>query len=171
MIDLLACQQQLEQNGGLIGQIVSGITQEQSKLKPSAEDWSVLEVINHLYDEEREDFRQRFDYLLHHPGKKWPSIDPAGWITARKYNERELASSLHNFLDERQKSLVWLAGLENPNLELYEMHPQAGKLYAGEMLAAWVAHDLLHLRQLLDLKYFLMQEIIRPYSPRYAGEW
>lgn len=170
-MNLEACQRQLRQNGELIRELVANIPTEQAKRKPSAEEWSVLEVINHLYDEEREDFRQRFDYLLHHPGEEWPPIDPDGWVTSRNYNERELASSLQNFLDERQKSLVWLRSLENPDLERFETHPVAGKFRAGDMLAAWVAHDVLHLRQLVELKYFLTTELIRPYSPRYAGEW
>jgi hypothetical protein len=170
-MDFTACQLQLRQNGELIRELAAGISQEQAVLKPSAEDWSVLEVINHLYDEEREDFRQRFDYLLHRPGEEWPPIDPSGWVTARKYNERQLTSSLQNFLDERQKSLAWLPHLDEPNLEAFETHPTAGKFHAGDMLAAWVAHDVLHLRQLIELKYFLVGELVRPYSRRYAGEW
>ncbi len=170
-MDFAACQTQLRQNGELIRQVVAGIPPDQATVKPSPEEWSVLEVINHLYDEEREDFRQRFDYLLHRPGEEWPPIDPTGWVTSRRYNERELATSLQNFLAERQKSLVWLASLGTPNLEAYETHPVAGKFHAGDMLAAWVAHDLLHLRQLIELKYFLLAEMVRPYSPRYAGEW
>ncbi len=166
-----ACQIQLRQNSESIQLLVSDITQEQAKVKPAPEDWSVLEVINHLCDEEKEDFRQRFDYLLHRPGEEWPPIDPVGWVTARNYNERELTNSLQNFLAERQKSLAWLANLGKPNLDLYETHPVMGKFYAGDMLVAWMAHDLLHMRQLVDLKYFLVAEIMQPYSPRYAGEW
>ncbi len=170
-MDSVACQEQLRQNGAMIRQLVAEIGEEQAKIKPTAADWSILEVVNHLYDEEREDFRQRLDYLLHRPGEAWPPIDPMGWVTARRYNERELARSLQNFLDERQKSLDWLASLEDLNLETFETHPVAGKFYAGDMLAAWVAHDVLHLRQLVELKYFLITELVRPYSLGYAGEW
>lgn len=170
-MDFAMCQEQLRQNGGLIRQLVADITEDEAKMKPSPDDWSVLEVVNHLYDEEREDFRQRFDYLLHRPGEEWPPINPQGWVTERSYNERELASSLQDFLDERQKSLAWLADLDQPDLEAFETHPAAGKFHAGDMLAAWVAHDILHLRQLVELKYFLMSRLVEPYSPRYAGEW
>jgi hypothetical protein len=61
--------------------------------------------------------------------------------------------------------------LDNPDLERFETHPIAGNFRAGDMLAAWVAHDILHLRQLIELKYFLLEDEIRPYSARYAGEW
>jgi hypothetical protein len=170
-MDFTACQEQLRQNGDLIRQLVADITEAQAKVKPSPDDWSILEVVNHLYDEEREDFRQRFDYLLHRPGEEWPPINPAGWVTERNYNQRELAISLQDFLDERQKSLMWLAELDQPDLEAFETHPVAGKFHAGDMLAAWVAHDILHLRQLVELKYFLVGKLVEPYSPRYAGEW
>lgn len=170
-MDFSGCQLQLRQNCELIRKLVADISPEQARRKPSPDDWSVLEVINHLYDEEREDFRQRFDYLLHRPGEPWPPIDPQGWVTERHYNERDLSTSLQNFLDERQKSLTWLATLPNPTLDAHETHPVAGKFHAGDMLAAWVAHDVLHLRQLIELKYFLLVELVRPYNPQYAGDW
>ena len=39
--------------------LVKGISLEQARWKPAPDKWSILEVINHLYDEEKEDFRQR----------------------------------------------------------------------------------------------------------------
>jgi len=170
-MDFTACQEQLRQNGDLIRQVVADITEAQARVKPSPDNWSVLEVLNHLYDEEREDFRQRLDYILHRPGEPWPPIDPQGWVTSRRYNMRDLSSSLQNFLDERQKSLAWLASLENPNLQQTETHPVMGQFYAGDMLGSWVVHDILHLRQLIELKYFLLREVVRPYDPSYAGDW
>ncbi|MBK7897011.1 MAG: DinB family protein [Candidatus Promineifilaceae bacterium] len=170
-MDFAACQEQLRQNGDLIRQLVADMTEAQAKIKPAPGDWSVLEVVNHLYDEEREDFRQRLDYILHRPGEPWPPIDPQGWITSRKYNERDLSSSLQNFLDERQKSLAWLATLDDPDLDKTETHPIMGDFYAGDMLGSWVLHDILHLRQLIELKYLLLGDVVRPYDPSYAGEW
>jgi hypothetical protein len=34
-----------------------------------------------------------------------------------------------------------------------------------------VAHDLLHMRQLVELHRDYMEQQIAPYSARYAGEW
>ena len=42
---------------------------------------------------------------------------------------------------------------------------------AGDLLAAWVAHDLLHLRQLVELKYAYLARTMEPYALKYAGEW
>ncbi len=66
-----------------IRMLVDGVDDEQARWKPDAESWSILEVVNHLYDEEREDFRVRLDSMLHRPGENAPPIDPQGWVTAR----------------------------------------------------------------------------------------
>lgn len=153
-----------------IHSLTQGIAAEQARWRPAAESWSILEVINHLYDEEREDFRVRLDHILHQPGRDFPPIDPQGWVTARKYNERDLAESVANFLAEREKSLDWLGGLGTPDWEAFREAPW-GKLRAGDMLAAWVAHDVLHLRQLVELHYALAARDLNPYRPDYAGEW
>jgi hypothetical protein len=39
------------------------------------------------------------------------------------------------------------------------------------MLASWLAHDLLHLRQLIELRYQITISRCDPYRVLYAGEW
>jgi hypothetical protein len=46
-----------------------------------------------------------------------------------------------------------------------------GKLSAGDIMASWLAHDLLHLRQLLELRYHLTLTNSMPYMLEYAGKW
>ncbi|MCB0058173.1 MAG: DinB family protein, partial [Caldilineaceae bacterium] len=62
----------MQRNAQRIAALVAGVPDEQARWKPDAESWSILEVVNHLLDEEREDFRVRIDYTLHRPGEKWP---------------------------------------------------------------------------------------------------
>jgi hypothetical protein len=38
------------------GQLVASMTPTEAQFKPNPASWSILEVICHLYDEEREDF-------------------------------------------------------------------------------------------------------------------
>jgi hypothetical protein len=137
--------------------------------KPEPAMWSMLEVINHLLDEEREDFRIRLDIILHHPDKSWPGINPPGWVTERGYNKKDPQISLSGFLAERQKSLHWLRSLVDPDLGKSYNHPSLGSLTAGDLLAAWAAHDYRHLRQLADLhaRYLTLKAV--PFSTRYAG--
>jgi hypothetical protein len=160
----------LQENARRIQALTIGVGAEQARWSPDAASWSILEVVNHLYDEEREDFRVRLDYFWNRPGEPLPPIDPAGWVTARNYNARDWPASLANFLAEREKSLVWLRGLEAPDWKVTYPMPW-GPMKAGEMMAAWVAHDLHHLRQLVELHYAWVEHTVAPYSTRYAGEW
>lgn len=160
----------LAQNALRIRALVEGVDDEAGRWKPSPEAWSILEVVNHLYDEERQDFRVRLDYILNRPGERWPPIDPQGWVSERQYNARDLGESLQNFLSEREASLrglrevgdfEWTAATETP----------FGRVTAGDMFAAWLAHDLLHMRQLIELLYASQRRRLEPFSVAYAGEW
>ena len=163
----------MAENAERLRLLASGLSAEQARWKPDPASWSALEVVNNLYDEEREDFRVRLDILLHRQADVWPPIDPQGWVTARRYNERDLAESLGNFLAERRKSLEWLEGLDAlraPDWEAAITNP-FGTMRAGDMFTAWVAHDMLHLRQLAELLYLYHRETVKPYEVEYAGEW
>lgn len=162
--------EELARGGELISQLAAGLTPAEARFKPKPESWSILEVICHLYDEEREDFRQRLDFMLHRPAETWPPTDPMGWVAARKYNERDLAEMVAKFEAERQKSLAWLKSLSNPNWEAAYTAP-FGVIKAGDIMGSWVAHDQLHLRQLVELRRARALRLIAPYEVRYAGEW
>jgi hypothetical protein len=154
-----------------VAAMVTGVSDTQARWKPNAESWSMLEVVNHLLDEEREDFRVRIDYTLHRPGEQWPPINPGGWVTERQYNKRDLKESLAAFLAEREESLVWLRGLTPPDWDTTAIAPWGDPFPAGNLLAAWVAHDLLHLRQLVELHWAYTAMQLAPRSIQYAGDW
>jgi hypothetical protein len=161
---------QMAHHAETIRSLTVGVSEGQARWKPAPDAWSILEVIVHLYDEEREDFRARLDQILHHPDRPWPPIDPQGWVTERRYNQRELGQSVHNWLRERERSLAWLRGLSSSNWGAAVIAP-FGPLSAGDVFAAWVAHDLLHARQLVKLHFAYTVHLARPYRVDYAGAW
>jgi DinB superfamily len=170
MLELRQIIERMRANAGAIAELARDVSDAQACWKPSADAWSLLEVVNHLYDEEREDFRTRVDYMLHRPGEQAPPIDPQGWVTARAYNQRDPRESLDAFLRERAASLEWLGGLPNPNWDAAYQAPW-GVLRAGDLLSSWLAHDHLHLRQLNELHYAYLALHAAPYSIEYAGDW
>jgi len=161
---------QLEKNASRIGAFVEGVSLEQARWKPAPDSWSILEVINHLYDEEREDFRAHLTTILITPSSGWNPIDPPGWVVTRRYNEREPGSSLHNFLTERKGSLDWLRNLHSPDWNATHQAPW-GQIMAGDILASWAAHDLLHMRQFVELHWAFLLEKGKPFDVSYAGAW
>lgn len=164
---------QLEATTTAIAALVVDMEDEQARWRPAPQSWSVLEVMCHLYDEEREDFRLRVDLTLHRPDEVLPPIDPAGWVSARNYQSRELGAMLAAWRAERAQSLEWLRGLDDPDWDQPVNHPDLTQyqMRAGDLLASWAAHDLLHLRQLIELRYAYHAARVTPYDIRYAGEW
>lgn len=165
------CIGQLAAQAESIRQLCVGVGDEQARWRPDADSWSLLEVINHLADEEVADFRARLDCILHRPEAPWPPIDPGGWVMERNYNGRNLNESLDRFSALRRDSLEWLRALQQADLNASARAPWGGSIRAGDMLAAWVAHDLLHLRQLTELHYAWTQHRLQPWSVAYAGDW
>ena len=170
MIDFSTLTSQMQTHAEAIRHMAQSISDEQAHWKPAPDSWSILEVLCHLYDEECLDFRVRLDIILHHPDDAWPPIDPKGWVASHQYGQHDLVQTVADFLTERQKSLAWLAGLASPDWQASSRTPW-GSMTAGDMFAAWVEHDLLHLRQLVELHYLYTAQAVQPYTVMYAGEW
>lgn len=161
----------LSKNVAVFEGLVRGVAVEQARWKPAPEKWSILEVINHLHDEEREDFRARLESVLADPGKTWAPIDPKNWVTTRGYNQNDLNTSLDSFFSERDKSLSWLTQLTTPAWQNRYIHPDGRSIAAGDLLASWLAHDFLHVRQLARLHWQYVGATSEPYQTTYGGPW
>lgn len=162
----------LGENRQAFASLAAGVSEEQARWKPTPEKWSIVEVLGHLYDEETDDFRRRLRLLLERPGETWPPINPPAWVAEREYNKRDLREMLELFLAERERSLAWLQTLAPSEVDWaarYE-RPQ-GDLRAGDLLASWLAHDFLHLRQLSRLHWEYTTALVAPFSTAYGGEW
>ncbi|MFH1844069.1 MAG: DinB family protein [bacterium] len=158
----------LENSGDAIHDLLAATTTKQARWKPSPEKWSLLEILCHLVDEERDDFRHRVSSTLADPGREWPPIDPEGWARDRNYNDRDFQEALTAFRQERTESLVWLGDLGDVDWDRAYRHPLLNELRAGDLLAAWVTHDILHLRQLTSVLLAYVEQQAAPYSTRYA---
>lgn len=137
--------------------------------RPADGGWSILEIVNHLADEETDDFRARLRSTLDDPSRDWPPIDPEGDVVARRYQDRDPAESLRRFRAARAESLVWLRGLSAPKSDNARVHPKAGTMYAGELLASWAAHDARHVEQIAKRLHGIAARDAEPWSVGYAG--
>jgi hypothetical protein len=88
----------------------------------------------------------------------------------RKYNEQNFIEMQGKFFAERDQSLEWLQGLSEVGWET-TYTSQYGSMKAGELFASWVAHDNLHVRQLVELRRNWIERMVRPYDIQYAGDW
>lgn len=138
--------------------------------KQAPEKWCLLEIVCHLNDEECHDFRFRAQWVLEKPNQTPPPIDPVGWVTNHDYINRDYRTMLNTFLSERDKSIIWLKSLKNVNWDNAFEHSKLGRLTARHFLVNWLAHDYLHIKQILKLKYDYLQNTSRE-NLDYAGIW
>ena len=150
--------------------MVETITVEQADWKPDANTWSMKDVMAHVYNEERGDFRAHLQEIFAGPPQPWGALQPQ-WQGVESCRQ-----ALEGFLREREASIAWLKALENPDWELkitaeFGPQPEIITLSAGDILVSWVAHDFLHIRQLNELHFAWNEKEAAPYSVQYAGGW
>jgi len=63
----------LEAFGAALPGVLAAVPREDARWKPPSGAWSILEIINHLADEETRDFRARVSLTLGDPTAPWPS--------------------------------------------------------------------------------------------------
>ena len=161
---------QLERHSGIFRAMFTGLEQEEIRWRPGEHKWCALEILGHLHDEEREDFRSRLSHVLSTPDEPMPKIDPQAWVAERKYIEQDYSTVLGKFLEERANSVVWLRGLTDAPWDNAYMHPTVGPVSCDLLLTNWVAHDLHHIRQLNNTRYaYLAHNSKVPLD--YAGTW
>lgn len=162
--------QELENNKKVFEGLLENKTESQYLWRPKPNKWCLLEIVCHLLDEEKEDFRARVKHALEYPTKPLVPINPQGWVKEREYLSKDYSSTLKTFVMERNNSVKWLKKLSKVNWDSAINHPELGKLSAELFLRNWLAHDYLHIRQILTYRYiFLKSESEIDLS--YAGNW
>lgn len=151
--------------------LVRGTGRDEALYRPNDTTWSILEIVCHLADEETDDFRPRLQRTLADRQPEWDPIDPEAAAITRRYRDADLAETTARFVAERQRSLTWLRTLHNADWHRTYNHPRMGKVPAGDLLAAWSAHDALHLRQIAKRQFELAAVNAPGFDTAYAGKW
>lgn len=163
----------LEDNIHVFGALVKAVHGDDARWRPDSGNWSVLEVVCHLADEEEEDFRVRLESTLRDPKAAWNNLDFDRISERRGYMERRIEDEFGRFSARRNQNIAWLRGFDDlsrlPWMNAYQ-HP-SGPIRAGDLLASWAAHDALHIRQIAKRIYEMACRDGAPYSTAYAGEW
>ena len=171
MIQIEEIIRQLTTNAEAIRALVQTVSDEQALWKPNPETWSMKEVMEHVYNEERLDFRKHLKEMLNDPPQPWGSFPPTDHVSVES-----CIQALEAFLQERIASTAWLMTLESVDWAASAQVPFGPSgdvmvLNAGDVLVSWVAHDHLHLRQMNELLYAWNEKQASPYSVQYAGGW
>jgi hypothetical protein len=169
MIDIREIVRQLAANAATIRAQVQGVSDEQAQWSPNAETWSINQVMQHVYNEERIDFCKHLKEMLSDPQQPWARFSPDELVSV---GDRRQALEL--FLKERDASLAWLESLHSPDWDRaaeirFGPDNEVITLSAGDVLVSWVDHDLAHIRQMVRLLHAWHVKQSAPYSIEYAG--
>lgn len=156
----------------VLANLVRPLGDDIQKFARTSEDWSILQIVCHLADEEEFDFPVRIQLTLD-GSQSWPPIDPEGWATERNYSGQNLEEQLERFGALRKSALTQLSarGWEAIDWNSSYSHETIGELSAGDLLHSWAAHDILHLRQISKRLYEYNEVQANSFSTRYAGNW
>ncbi|MCB0428965.1 MAG: DinB family protein [Flavobacteriales bacterium] len=160
----------LQRHQQVFAGLFANVSRDQINWRSERGKWNMLEAVCHLLDEEREDFRARVKSILDDPTQPLPPIDPEGWVITRKYAEQDFDITVTGFLNERETSVAWLKSLKDPQWDNTYQHPKLGPMSARLFLTNWVAHDLLHIRQITRMHYQYLAANT-DISLDYAGKW
>jgi hypothetical protein len=171
MTNLGTIVRQMTANAEAMRSLALSISDEQALWKPNPDAWSMKEVMEHLYNEERIDFRMHLKEILNDPPQPWRPFRPEDYLGVESCGQ-----ALEGFLIERKASIAWLMSLATPDWErttvaTFGPANEVMVFSAGDVLASWVAHDYLHIRQMNEVLYAWNEDQAPPYSVQYAGGW
>ena len=157
-------------NGRVFKHLLNSTNSAEVLYRPAPGKWNLLEIACHLLDEERFDFRARMKHVMDNPDEEMEPIDPQGWVISHNYSDKDFAAVLKDFLGERENSVQWLVSLTNEDLEKKLEHKIFGTVTVRQFMLNWLAHDYLHIRQIVALKYSFLKNN-NGADLRYAGDW
>jgi hypothetical protein len=151
--------------------LTAGLSDATWRKRPAEGEWSPLELLCHLRDEEAEDFTTRLRAIVE-GASEYRRNNPEAWPIERRYNSDDPAAVLSTLRERRVGALVYLTELTTrPEALLRRIDPPGGAGLSGlDIVAAWVAHDRLHLAQLCNTLARLWADRWSPLAVDYAGD-
>ena len=165
---LSASRAELARLPALLEALVSDLSLADWPARPIPGEWAPIEIVCHLRDEEIEDFGARLHVVLD-GDERFAPIDPERWVEERRYRDADPSDALKAFRERRMATLAFLASVPPERLSSGLEHPRLGRLSGLDLLAAWVAHDRLHLAQLVNTLARLWATRWAPARAEYAG--
>ena len=154
----------LERTPATLRAMLSGLPEAWVMSNEGGDSWSPYDVVGHLVSLERSDWIQRARIILEHGASR--PFDPVDRFAM--FTESE-GKSLEQLLDElaelRQTNISTLGNmnLTPDDFSRKGVHPALGDVNLGQLLAAWVVHDLNHIHQ-------IAQTMARQYTEA-VGAW
>ena len=112
------------------------------------ETFSPYDVVGHLIQGEKTDWRDRTTIILEHSTTK-TFIPFDRFAQFEECKGKSLSQLLDEFEKLRKESLEWLQSLNltEADFDKKGIHPSLGQVTLKQLLSTWVIHDLTHIAQ------------------------
>lgn len=147
-----------------VGVLLGGVSETFARATEGEGTWSPYDVVGHLVSGERTDWMERARHILSGDPRPFTPFNRTAMFT----------ESEGKTLDEL---VVTFAQLRSRNVtELFEMnlgaddllrtgrHPDFGEVTLGQLLAAWVVHDLDHVAQIARTLAKVYADAVGPWA-------
>ena len=149
MSDELPCLELLEATPAILRGLMAEISEEDARWKPSADRFSIAEVLSHLAHSEGHCYRARVDRFL---AENMPVFEPDdAQMHLELDRNADPEEDFGHFEDQRETNIELLHVLSAKDGDRKALHKQAGEITLSQMLHEWALHDLGHIRQVAEL--------------------
>lgn len=136
---------------GILQAMLAALTAEQLIWKPSADRWSIAEVLAHLEDVELRVIGLRARRIATEDVPLLKSYDQNAEFADGTYSSEDGREQLVRFCRVRQETIEWLGQLPADAWQRTGRHPEVGIIKLEQLMNLWAFHDLGHTRQIAEL--------------------
>jgi hypothetical protein len=130
----------------LLGEMTRDLTGELGSTPPKPGEWSIVEVVRHLVEGDRDTFLPRLRRMLTESRPTFDKTRPAVG------DDADLATLVAAFGDARRQAVGLLGNLDEAGWRRDGVSPSRGPLAIEAYAATMDAHDTEHLRQIHDVR-------------------
>ena len=154
----------LSQTPSTLRSLLKDLSDQWVRPNEGRDTWSSFDVLGHLIHGEETDWIPRAKIILTHGESR--AFEPFDRIAMfEKSRGKSLSELLETFERLRIASLQELDSLKiTPELlEKRGMHPELGIVTLGQLLSAWVVHDLGHIGQIVRVMAKQYGDVVGPW--------
>ncbi|MGE0454956.1 MAG: DinB family protein [Vicinamibacteria bacterium] len=132
---------------------LKGVPKKTLLFVPAPGKWSILEIVCHLRDMERDAYLARYQRILAEPEPPLPDVDGDLYSIERDYRNASLSEALRDWTRLRKECLKLLSRVKGEQWQRAGVHESAGRLTMADLLRRHaVGNDEAHLGQVDAIK-------------------
>jgi uncharacterized damage-inducible protein DinB len=131
----------------VLAELLARASSERLTTRPSANKWSVGEIVAHLAEDEIAT-TWRYRQMVEHSGIELAGFDQDLWARLGDYGVRDPEKSLALFRLLRDANLHFLQRLTPEQWECFGIHAERGRITVRDLVVHMAGHDANHLEQI-----------------------